>query len=286
MPIKFRCQHCRQALSVTSKKAGRKVACPACRETIRVPTIEEIEAALAARRKSSAQDVESKAASSPKDETPRSSMPSDAEQVWGGSPVERPVAPTTSSEAHADEDILEEAPQDDLDEWSRELWVKAGEPRNPWIDEEADLEEDFHIDKRGLDDEGLDMTPMVDVTFLLLIFFMITAAFSLQKSMQAEPPEPEDEGAAQTTTVEEQEEDSIIVGISDDDELFLDDEPIGGLGALADALRARAAESGTERDMIIEAEPKASFGIVIGVMDIAIQEGFQRIRRMSRGAEE
>lgn len=30
----------------------------------------------------------------------------------------------------------------------------------------------------------LDMTPMVDVTFLLLIFFMVTASFSLQKSIQ------------------------------------------------------------------------------------------------------
>ena len=30
----------------------------------------------------------------------------------------------------------------------------------------------------------MDMTPMVDVTFLLLIFFMVTAAFSLQKSIE------------------------------------------------------------------------------------------------------
>lgn len=34
-------------------------------------------------------------------------------------------------------------------------------------------------------DQGeLDMTPMVDVTFLLLIFFMVTASFSLQKSIR------------------------------------------------------------------------------------------------------
>lgn len=34
------------------------------------------------------------------------------------------------------------------------------------------------------EEEELDMTPMVDVTFLLLIFFMVTASFSLQKSIQ------------------------------------------------------------------------------------------------------
>ena len=33
-------------------------------------------------------------------------------------------------------------------------------------------------------DSEMDMTPMVDVTFLLLIFFMVTAAFAMQKSFQ------------------------------------------------------------------------------------------------------
>jgi biopolymer transport protein ExbD len=35
----------------------------------------------------------------------------------------------------------------------------------------------------------LDMTPMVDVTFLLLIFFMVTAAFALQKSFEVPAPD-------------------------------------------------------------------------------------------------
>ena len=33
-----------------------------------------------------------------------------------------------------------------------------------------------------------DMTPMVDVTFLLLIFFMVTAAFTMQRSMVVPSP--------------------------------------------------------------------------------------------------
>ncbi len=37
-----------------------------------------------------------------------------------------------------------------------------------------------------------DMTPMVDVTFLLLIFFMVTASFTLQRSLAI--PKPIDEG--------------------------------------------------------------------------------------------
>ena len=42
------------------------------------------------------------------------------------------------------------------------------------------------------DDDDMDMTPMVDVTFLLLIFFIMTATFSLQKSLQVPTPQPEE----------------------------------------------------------------------------------------------
>lgn len=38
--------------------------------------------------------------------------------------------------------------------------------------------------RRKREQGELDMTPMVDVTFLLLIFFMVTASFSLQKSIR------------------------------------------------------------------------------------------------------
>jgi biopolymer transport protein ExbD len=58
------------------------------------------------------------------------------------------------------------------------------------------------------------MTPMVDVTFLLLIFFMVTAAFSLQKSLEIPKPEqdpsenveqqePEDDPSYVTVYVDE-----------------------------------------------------------------------------------
>ena len=37
----------------------------------------------------------------------------------------------------------------------------------------------------------INVTPMVDVTFLLLIFFMVTAAFSMQNDPQIAPKNPE-----------------------------------------------------------------------------------------------
>ena len=66
-------------------------------------------------------------------------------------------------------------------------------------------------------EDDMDLTPMVDVTFLLLIFFMITAAFALQKSIEVPPVQDDD--AAPTQTVDDLEKDSIVVRI-DGDNIF------------------------------------------------------------------
>ena len=58
----------------------------------------------------------------------------------------------------------------------------------------------------------MDMTPMVDVTFLLLIFFMVTASFSLQKSMQIPTPE-KDEASTQHQEQPEEEADVITIRV-------------------------------------------------------------------------
>jgi biopolymer transport protein ExbD len=60
----------------------------------------------------------------------------------------------------------------------------------------------------------MDMTPMVDVTFLLLIFFMVTAAFSLQKSLQIPTPtETQDPSTKAQPTDVEQDPDYVIVHV-------------------------------------------------------------------------
>jgi biopolymer transport protein ExbD len=53
---------------------------------------------------------------------------------------------------------------------------------------EEDLPEEVSFEAKELPKDDMDMTPMVDVTFLLLIFFMITASFSSEKVFEKPPP--------------------------------------------------------------------------------------------------
>jgi biopolymer transport protein ExbD len=77
--------------------------------------------------------------------------------------------------------------------------------------------------KRNVVDDEMDMTPMVDIVFELLIFFMVTASFSLQKSLEVPPMDPEDEAAETQTVSQPQEEDdnTVIVRIDEDNIYWL-----------------------------------------------------------------
>lgn len=92
------------------------------------------------------------------------------------------------------------------------------QPLVRWKEEPDDFDEDydainFRGDKSDREAE-MDMTPMVDVTFLLLIFFMVTASFTLQKSIE-QPPQTEDEPSLEVTVEEEDEPDYILVFVDE-----------------------------------------------------------------------
>jgi len=61
----------------------------------------------------------------------------------------------------------------------------------------------FTTRRRNVIDDEMDMTPMVDVTFLLLIFFMVTAAFSLQRAFEVPAPDPNQPSTIQPLEIDE-----------------------------------------------------------------------------------
>ena len=81
-------------------------------------------------------------------------------------------------------------------------------------DEEEVIDEDFEEPaqigkKASIPEDELDMTPMVDVTFLLLIFFMVTASFSLQKSIEQPPPQTDE--PSEIVQEEDPDKDYVVV---------------------------------------------------------------------------
>jgi len=150
---------------------------------------------------------------------------------------------------------------------------------------EDDDDEGFQLRGPATEFEEMDLTPMVDVTFLLLIFFMITASFSIQKTIQVPPPDPEKQGAAQSVqSLEDLEVDSIIVEIDEDNVIIVDDDPVADPTALVELFEKKMTEE-QKNELVLEAAAAALHDTVVQVIDAANDVNIQKIRLVTRTGE-
>ncbi|QDU03653.1 biopolymer transport protein ExbD [Gimesia chilikensis] len=413
MPIKFYCKHCGQRLSVASKKAGKKVACPACKGRITIPV--ESEARRSEKPTEPSETPRQKSSSSTKKQKPAKAAPPteamlDADQNqfledlddigplgeswdelldgdWDAAasaeteepaieeqeptpePAPRPekqapkaksspppkpaieaapepepepappVKPVAETEVTAETSPAPETFEDDdlmaASEWLEEIESPEADedlatepvseqPAEPEQDDVAELEEvastepapeteaapepvvasapsprfiveEEEDDDDDDDDEGfsirsaesefeeMDLTPMVDVTFLLLIFFMITASFSLQKSIQVPPPNPDEDGVSQSLqTLDDFREESIIVEIDSNNGIYVDDTKLSNPTEIVQAILDRRDEGGRPKtELVLSAHKAARHETVVAVVDAANEVGMQKIRLAS-----
>ncbi|MHC4399165.1 MAG: ExbD/TolR family protein [Planctomycetota bacterium] len=137
--------------------------------------------------------------------------------------------------------------------------------------------------KRG-EDEGIDMTPMVDVTFLLLIFFMVTAAYSLQKSKEVPAPDTT-EASTQTRTYEEilENDDFVIIRIAGDNTVWVDEQEAPSEQEVLVKLReAREGMAGGSTrgptSLLVRADPDAFHKTVVMCLDAGDAVGMENVR--------
>jgi biopolymer transport protein ExbD len=155
-------------------------------------------------------------------------------------------------------------------------------------DEERPFDDEYHRSPKEmkLDDE-MDMTPMVDVTFLLLIFFMVTAAFAMQMALRV-PPQNED--AAATQTSEDPEEDSIVVRVDGDNlywvaaPLWPDEQRAPSVqemwSKVREARKGGASGAGPSK-LLVKANGDATHDRVIAALDAGSGNGMEEILLMS-----
>ena len=145
--------------------------------------------------------------------------------------------------------------------------------------EDPDPDIDFAAGTK-LPEDDLDMTPMVDVVFLLLIFFMVTASFTLRKSFEQAHSEVED--PSRNVVEPKEDEDDFIEVIIDQTNTFYirtrDTEEIEAPSdrEMRDTLRDAKEIAGAER-LIIRAHVDALHSKVVKVLDTANSVGMRRI---------
>ncbi|MFT5295312.1 MAG: biopolymer transport protein ExbD [Colwellia sp.] len=111
--------------------------------------------------------------------------------------------------------------------------------------------------------EEINMTPMLDVVFILLIFFIVTASFVKEAGIEVNRPE--------AATAVKKERANILVAISDKGEVWINKRRVDVRAVQANIERLKA--ENPQGTVVIQADKKATTDILIKVMDSARAAG-------------
>ena len=113
------------------------------------------------------------------------------------------------------------------------------------------------------DSTEINLSPMIDCIFILLIFFIVTTVFVEEKGLQANKPD-----AAAAASPEDNE--SVTLEITANNKILFDEKQIE-LGEVATRVKARVSDS--ETPVVIRAHEKSNHGIFVSVWDAAKRGG-------------
>lgn len=113
----------------------------------------------------------------------------------------------------------------------------------------------------------LNLTPLVDVIFLQLIYFMLTSSFIMQPGIKIKLP--------QATTTQTIQKGEIFVSISENGIIFYKGQPI----TIKELEEVFKREKGRNRQLtlVIKADRNVKHGRVVEVMDAGRKQGIDKI---------
>ncbi len=111
--------------------------------------------------------------------------------------------------------------------------------------------------------EEINMTPMLDVVFILLIFFIVTASFVKEAGIDVNRPE--------AATAVKKERANILVAISDKGDIWINKRKVDIRSVQANIERLKA--ENPQGTVVIQADQKSTTDTLIKVMDSARAAG-------------
>jgi biopolymer transport protein ExbD len=121
--------------------------------------------------------------------------------------------------------------------------------------------------QKSNDDVGVDLTPMLDVVFIMLIFFIVTTSFVKESGLDVNRPE--------AATAERKERGNILVAISPTDQVWIDRRQVDVRAIRAHIERMHA--ENPQGSVVIQADKNSRTGLLVQVMDAARLAGVENV---------
>lgn len=119
----------------------------------------------------------------------------------------------------------------------------------------------------------IEAAPMVDVVFLLLIFFILSSSFVLQPGIKVDLPE----SAVKTPGAFQ----GLVVTVTRADAVFFNERRTS-LAELPRELQQAVTRSAGPQELVVKADSQVPHGTVVEIMSMAIQAGITSINIATR----
>ena len=123
------------------------------------------------------------------------------------------------------------------------------------------------ISQAVAEEEEINITPMLDVVFILLIFFIVTANFIKEPGLEVNRPDSE--------TAEPTENAASLIAVGNAGEIYMDGRRIDKRQVKANVVRLLA--ENPQGSVVIQADEKATADTIMAVMDGAREAGVYNI---------
>ena len=117
------------------------------------------------------------------------------------------------------------------------------------------------------EEPGIDLTPMLDVVFIMLIFFIVTSSFIKESGIEVNRP--------QADSASSQDKGNILIAVTADGQVWLDKQVVDVRSVRAHVERMRQEQP--EGVVVVQADQDARTGLVVQVMDQARLAGVQDV---------
>lgn len=122
--------------------------------------------------------------------------------------------------------------------------------------------------RHGVDEAEIDMTPMLDVTFIMLIFFIVTTSFVKEYSVDVNRPSGQPSATQQKQEV-------VVVQIDRAGTIRLNDRVIDAAAVQANVQSELASK--TDATVLVVTNKAANTGVMVKVLDGARAAGAKKI---------
>ncbi len=135
--------------------------------------------------------------------------------------------------------------------------------------------------RRPRTEVSIELTPLIDVVFLLLIFFMVSTTFIRETQLDLNLPEA-------TGDLQQLEDQNIVVTIAEDGTYAVNNQALvnNQLATLMRALQQQMGENDAPKQLIITADANATHQAVVRAMDAAGQVGLTSLSITTQAPEE